>query len=112
MCPSRQQAQHPLRVVIIKRFSEHRVVDDNGRVRREHKAFSLTLGDRTRLRFGDTTYIRVRQFTSMDGFIDVSMDHVELNAGCSQQFRASGRSRTQYDSLHPLIFTCGRMAGP
>jgi len=112
MCPSRQQAQHPLRVVIIKRFSEHRVVDDNGRVRREHKAFSLTLGDRTRLRFGDTTYIRVRQFTSMDGFIDVSMDHVELNPGCSQQFRASGRSRPQYDSLHPPIFTCGRIAGP
>jgi hypothetical protein len=48
----------------------------------------------------------------VDAFIDLAMDHVELDAGCSQQFRASGRSGSQDDSLHPLIFTCGRMAGP
>ena len=97
---------------MVDRFAEHRSIDDNGRVRREHKAFSLTPRDRTCLRFGHTTDIPVRPFTPMDGFIDVSMDHVELNTSGSQQFRASGRSRTQYDSLHPLIFTCGRMAGP
>lgn len=111
MRPSRQQAQHPLGVGIVERFSEHRSIDDNGSVRREHKAFSFTVRDRTCLRFGDSTDIRVRQFTSMEGFIDLSMDYIELNAGCPQQFRASGRSRAQYDSLHPLIFTCGRMAG-
>jgi len=97
---------------MVDRFAEHRSIDDNGRVRREHNAFPFAACDGTCLRFGDTTDVRVSPFTWVDAFIDLAMDHVELDAGCSQQFRASGRSGSQDDSLHPLIFTCGRMAGP
>ena len=112
MGPSRQQAEHLFRVVVIEGFSKHHVVNDDRRISGEHKAFSFTCGDRTRLRCGDATDIGVRQFTWMDRFIDVRVYHIEVDASTAQQFRASWRSRAQDDSLHPLIFTCDRIAGP
>jgi hypothetical protein len=48
----------------------------------------------------------------MDGLVDVGMYDIEVDASTTQQFRASWRSRAQYDPLHLLIFTCDRIAGP
>jgi hypothetical protein len=84
MRPSGQQVKHPLRVVIVDGLSEHHVVDDDRRVGRENQALSFTPGDRTRLRFGDATHIGVRPFSTMDGFVDVDMHDVELDARGAQ----------------------------
>ena len=112
MRSSRQQAEHPLGVVIVDGFSEHRAIDDDRRVCPKHQAFAFARADRTRLRFSDSTDIGLGQFTWMNGFVDVGMYDVEVDARGAQQLRASGRSRGQHYSLHPLIFTCGTMADP
>ena len=97
---------------MVDRFAEHRSIDDNGRVRRQHKTFPVTRRDRTRLCFSDATDIGVGHFTWMRGFVDVCMYDIEIDPSTAQQFRTSWRRRAQDDSLHPLIFTCDRIAGP